>query len=308
MPDARALQIPTVVSMEGVDTLTRIIMMNPHRLECTNKSLSPQQPRSKERVVTAGPVQMSDQSRSMIRRQQLLIWSGPFFVAVFFIGLVPFMGFVPPPSPLDDAGSITAMYEDRLTEIRIGIVICSLCVALMATWGAAIAARTRRTEPEFPVFTYTQVACIGVGTMVAVFCFLIWAVAAFRPGDIDPDITLMLNDLGWFLFLFDVAPFMVWMLVVGLAVLMNRSSYRLLPRWVGYFSIWCAVGEAPAVLILFFKDGPFAFNGLFGFWLPLVAFFAWVMVLSVVTAREIGRDALLSADSDAVTEPANTRA
>lgn len=227
---------------------------------------------------------------SLRTRQLLCNWSGPFFVAVFFIGLVLFMGFVPPQSPSASGQQIADAYLANLADIRIGIVLCSYSVALMATWGAAIAARTRRTEGAFPVYTYTQVACIGVGVMVAVFCFLVWAVAAFRPDDVSPEITRMLNDVGWFLFLFDVAPFMVWMAAVGLAILGNRSEHRLMPRWVGYFSLWCAVGEAPAVLILFFKDGAFAFNGLVGFWLPLVAFFVWIMVLSIVMHREINLD------------------
>lgn len=236
----------------------------------------------------------SDQAyaHSLRARQMLCNWSGPLFVLLFFVGLILFMGFVPPQSPLASGQEIANVYVADLAKIRVGIVICSFSVALMATWGAAIAARTQRTEREFPVYTYTQVASIGVGVMVAVFCFLIWAIAAFRPADIDPDMTRMLNDIGWFLFLFDVAPFMVWMAAVGLAILGNRSEHRLAPRWVGYFSLWCAVGEAPAVLILFFKDGAFAYNGLVGFWLPLVAFFQWIMVLSVVLQREIDLDAI----------------
>lgn len=65
--------------------------------------------------------------------------------------------------------------------------------------------------------------------MVAVLCFLIWAVAAFRPDDLAPESTRMLHDIGWYLFLFDVSPFMVWMLAIGFAVLMNRSGERLFP-------------------------------------------------------------------------------
>ena len=126
--------------------------------------------------------------------------------------------------------------------------------------------------------------------MVAVFCFLIWAVAAFRPDDISAETTRMLNDVGWYLFLFDVSPFMVWMVAVGLAVLMNRSDRRLFPRWAGFFCFWVALGEAPAVLILFFKTGPFAYDGVIGFWLPTVAFFAWVMVMSWLVVKDVNAE------------------
>jgi hypothetical protein len=214
-------------------------------------------------------------------------WSGPLFVVLFFIGLVAFMDFVPPPSPANSAEVTAALYRDHLVSMRIGIVICSLAVAMMASWGASIAVRCRRTEQNFPAFSYTQLACIGVGTMVAVFCFLFWAVAAFRPDDVSPEITRTLNDIGWYLFLFDVSPFMLWMVVVGLAILMNRSGRRLFPRWAGFFCMWVALGEAPAVLILFFKRGPFAYDGLVGFWIPTVAFFAWVIVMTWLVVKDV---------------------
>lgn len=36
-------------------------------------------------------------------------------------------------------------------------------------------------------------------------------------------------------------------------------------RWVGYLNIWAALLLAPAVLIYFFKTGPFAWNGILVF-------------------------------------------
>ncbi len=228
-----------------------------------------------------------EQLDSMRARQLLTAWSGPVLVVLFFLGLVVFMDFVPPPAPTNSGEVTAAIYNDHLLSMRIGIVICSFAVALMAPWGASIAVRTHRTESRFPAFTYTQLGCIGTGLMVAVLCFLIWAVAAFRADDLAPRSTRMLHDIGWFLFLFDVAPFMVWMVAIGLAVLVNKSGRRLFPRWAGYFSIWVALCEAPAVLILFFKTGPFAYNGLVGFWLPTVAFFAWVLVLTWLVIKDV---------------------
>ena len=230
------------------------------------------------------------QLNSLRARQLLAAWSGPVLVVLFFLGLVTFMDFVPPPSPMNSGEVTAALYRDHLLSMRIGIVLCSFAVALLAPWGASIAARTRRTETRFPVFTYTQLGCIGTGLMVAVLCFLIWAIAAFRPDDLAPETTRMLHDLGWFLFLFDVPPFMVWMIAIGLAILMNQSGRQLFPRWAGYFCIWIAVCEAPAVLILFFKTGPFAYNGLVGFWLPTVAFFAWVIVFTWLVIRDVNAE------------------
>jgi hypothetical protein len=182
------------------------------------------------------------------------------------------------------------MYQAHVTRIRIGIVVCSLSVALMALWGAAIAARTRSTEGQFPVFTYAQLACTGVATIIAVLIFVVWAVAAFRPGAIEPNTTRMLNDTGWFLFLFDVPPFVVWCGAVGLAILWNKSGVRLFPRWSGYVALLVGVLQLPALFIDFSKDGPLAFNSPIAFWIPLVSFLAWVLIMSYLLMKEIGQD------------------
>lgn len=44
------------------------------------------------------------------------------------------------------------------------------------------------------------------------------------------------------------------------------------------------------MLILFFKTGPFAYNGVVGFWLPTVAFFAWVLVMTWLVITEVNKD------------------
>jgi hypothetical protein len=61
------------------------------------------------------------------------------------------------------------------------------------------------------------------------------------------------------------------------------------PRWLGYFNIWCALTFLPAALIYFFKNGAFAWNGVFCFWLPLTVFTTWFAVMFVMTRRAIIR-------------------
>lgn len=72
---------------------------------------------------------------SVRARQLLTAWSGPVLVVLFFLGLVAFMDFVPPPSPTNSGQAIAAIYQDNLLSMRIGIVICSFSVALLAPWG-----------------------------------------------------------------------------------------------------------------------------------------------------------------------------
>jgi hypothetical protein len=60
-----------------------------------------------------------------------------------------------------------------------------------------------------------------------------------------------------------------------------------IPRWVGYFSIWFAVSMFPASLVVFFYHGPFAWNGVFGIYLPLCMFAIWYQVTTWYLHRSI---------------------
>jgi hypothetical protein len=43
-----------------------------------------------------------------------------------------------------------------------------------------------------------------------------------------------------------------------------------------------AVLFIPGGLLTFFKTGPFAWSGVFVYWVPLVVFFSWYLVMFVV--------------------------
>jgi hypothetical protein len=116
----------------------------------------------------------------------------------------------------------------------------------------------------------------------------IWLTAAFRPDEISPDITRALHDLGWIVFLVDVPPFSVWMIAIGIAILRDRGAVPLFPRWLGFFNFWVALLILPALLLPFFKSGPFAYNGILALYLPFGAFFIWMVVMTFGLMRAIG--------------------
>jgi hypothetical protein len=46
----------------------------------------------------------------------------------------------------------------------------------------------------------------------------------------------------------------------------------------------------PDQLIFFFYTGPFAWNGIFGFWIPLTAFGGWFVLTFVLLRKAILRE------------------
>jgi hypothetical protein len=44
----------------------------------------------------------------------------------------------------------------------------------------------------------------------------------------------------------------------------------------------------PGGAVMVFNDGPLAWNGVFAFWIPLVAFSVWMIAVTVVMLQSIG--------------------
>jgi hypothetical protein len=223
----------------------------------------------------------------MARRAQLLCaWCGPALVALLAIGLIPLAGFWPPPRPTESARQIAALYTDDLTQVRIGLCVMMAAVGLILPWGGVIVAQTRRIKTGSPVLPYVQLGAVAVATIIGVASIIAWGVAAFRPDEIAPETTRAFNDLGWLFFVFD------WYVAVGLAILGDDSDQPVFPRWAGYLSMWVATLSVPGGLVICFKTGPFAFNGVLGIWVPLAVFFVWIVAMTALVIKAVNREAV----------------
>ena len=81
--------------------------------------------------------------------------------------------------------------------------------------------------------------------------------------------------------------FVVQNFAIGLAILGDKGMAPMFPRWVGFFSMWVGVLFVPGGMLTFFKHGPFAWDGLFAFWIPLLTFFCWYLVMFVFLRQGI---------------------
>jgi hypothetical protein len=177
------------------------------------------------------------------------------------------------------------MYAADVTAIRIGCALMCFGLVLFAPFGTLIALWTRRGERGFPLLSCLQLVALAACTTVVVVIPLTWALAAYRPDDISPDVTRMLHDAGWFLFLFSWPPFSVWIGAVAVAILRDSAVTPVFPRWAGYLSLWTALLFAPAVLMAFFKRGPMSYDGVIAFYVPTFIFFIWVAGMTVALLR-----------------------
>jgi hypothetical protein len=219
------------------------------------------------------------------RGQKQCAWCGVVFLVLFAVGMVALAQFVPPPKASDSAQQVVRLYGSHTDRLRAGLVLMMIAAGFTAPWCGVISVQLKRIEGRFSPFAYTQLACGAAGVLVILLPVMVMIVASFRPSR-DPQILQTLNDLAWIPFIMVFPPVMIQCLSIAGAIL-NHDDQQVLPRWLGYFNVWCAVLLVPAVLIPFFKTGPFAWHGIFEFWLAAVVFFGWFAVMTFAVLRAI---------------------
>jgi hypothetical protein len=220
--------------------------------------------------------------------QRVLIWAGPAMVVLWVGAFVLLAGFIPPHDPEDTAAEIVSLYKDDLDAIKLGMVISMFGSALLVPWAVAISGQLKRIDGARALATVQMVSC-ALLSLEFLTPIGVWMAAAFRVDDQLPEVTRALNDVGWILFVTVIWSVWVQLVAIGWAILLDRRDDPVLPRWTGYLNLWVALIIVPAGLVLFFKDGPFAWNGLIGFFIPLAAFCVWIATMTFFVHRALTR-------------------
>ncbi|HWJ09295.1 MAG TPA: hypothetical protein VNS46_07960 [Nocardioides sp.] len=212
--------------------------------------------------------------------------SAPVFVvlyAIFFWGVA---GFIPPPSPTLGPRAVAEFYDQNRTGIRIGMVGAMISSFLIVPFFAAISAAIGRGERGVPILAMIQFGCAMLLEVFFVMCSMIWLTATYRP-DLAGSSIQMLNDLGWLIFVMVYPGYVLQMVCIAIAALTHESSF--FPRWLGYLSLWVAISGIGGGFAVFVTDGPLAWNGVVGFYLPLSIFAVWMFTTATVLVRSGGR-------------------
>lgn len=221
-----------------------------------------------------------------IRNQRLCAWSGAVFLVLFVVGWVLIGGFLPPPSPTLGAAEVAVIYQAHATTIRLGLLVSQASLVFFVPWVAVLSAQMKRIEGGLPVLADTQLIS-GAGAMLAILAAnQLWSITSFRP-DRNPDVLLMMHDLGWLVFTMTFAPFVSQGLAIAAAIFGDRGAVPVFPRWAAYLNVWTVVLFLPAGIIVFFKKGPFAWDGLVTFWVPVTVFFFWFLLMLPLVFKAI---------------------
>jgi hypothetical protein len=223
------------------------------------------------------------------RIQMFGAWCSIAYIALVVIGIGAFARLLPPTAPSAGADQIAALYHADHTGIRIGMVLVMFAALVFIPFSALMAQYIARIEGTAGILTYTFVLG-AAGNMVLTFYPAIWwLTGAFRP-DRGAELTYLVNDAAWLQLVGGVSMYLAMPLTVMVASLCDKSATPVFPRWCGYANGWFALMILPDQLLFFFYEGPFAWNGVFSFWIPLSGFAAFFIVNFVVVRQHIKRN------------------
>jgi hypothetical protein len=229
------------------------------------------------------------------RMQRVCAWAGPVTIGLFLIGYMVIARLVPPMLPGSSATEIASEYTRHHDRLRIGLAFVIFAAPLLYAWVAAMYVQLKRVEGErSPLATTTLMS----GLTLTLFLFLplmFLEAAAYRPSR-PPDVTQALNDIGWLAFIGPAGPAVLLCLALAFGMLSDKRTEPIFPRWLGYFNLWVGVTYCGPAVVWLFKSGPFAWNSIFPFWIPLAVFALWVFVNTWAVLRAIAIEASASAD------------
>ncbi len=195
-------------------------------------------------------------------------------------------GWIPPFSPDGSFEELAANFQNQ-DNVRVAAAMFFFGGPIFIFPAAVFAAQIRRIEGERSVFAQAQMLIAAVGVLFIMIPAALWLAMSYYDG-IEPSVIVTLNATCWFMLLGAVASAIFQNIAIAAAVLGSDGSVY--PRWVGYLNIYCGSGLMVGILIPFFKDGPFAWNGVLGFWFVATDFFVWVIAMWWVTLQAINNE------------------
>jgi len=223
--------------------------------------------------------------------QRLCAWSGIACVAVFLVGFGLIAGFISPPAPTLTGAQLARLFTDDAVRIRLGMIVSLFAAALLASWSAVITVQMKRMQRRVAALAYTNLAVGALFVLEFIISLIIWESMTFRAR--DPQVLLAMNDTAWLLFVAITSTPVLQTLAIGTAIFLDTADNRstpVFPRWAGYLNFWVAMLFLPGTVTVFFHTGPFAWNGVLTWYLPLSVFATWMVIMSILLLRAIAAE------------------
>lgn len=231
-----------------------------------------------------------------IRAQRIMVWWAISFIIIFGLSYGFLIRLLPLPSATLGADEVAAFYRNNSLQIRIGAVICGWVSAFMVPLAVVIGVQMARIEKGVPIWAILEICGGCLMSLFLVLPPMFWGVAAFSP-DRPHEITLFMHEFANLVLVTSDQFFIFQNVAIAYVALAHPvDELSPFPRWIGYFTIWASFMFEAGALGFLPRTGPFAWNGLFVYWIPLTVFGTWFFVIAHMLLRALRRQAATAPD------------
>lgn len=217
-------------------------------------------------------------------------WSPFIFSALIIVGWLIIAGFWPIHKPLSSPQDVATFFRTNLFRIRFGLVVAMFGSAFFIPFTSTLSYFVSQIEGRTGPLTFWVLLGGFANTLFGFYPQIWWLVEAYRPEERSEEIISFFNDFIWINLIGAATLVYMMFLGVGVASLVDKKQPAIFPRWFGYFSIFVVLANCPAQALYFFKSGPFAWNGLFSFYLPFTTFFVWILSAGLLMRSALIRE------------------
>ena len=227
--------------------------------------------------------------RWSLRYELFGAWCAPIFTLFTVVGFFILARFYDPAAAHLTPAALDSSFARHDVGVEVGLSLFCVATAFLGVYTVQLSITLWRIERHPPLMSASQaVGGVGVVLLIFISCCL-WIGAAYRAGGTDPRITVALNDAAWFGFLVGWVMLALQMAATAAVTLHDRRSDSFVPRWVSWASIAGAVLLVTANGCVLTKTGPFAWDGVLGFYLPMVIWGTWLDGHAWCVRRDVRR-------------------
>jgi hypothetical protein len=220
------------------------------------------------------------------RDQSICLWLVPFFGVLFLVAFIVCPPFFLSMSPAMSAEQVATFYRDHLGAIRTSMILMNVIGIGFIPFFMVIVTQMMRMATPSRAFAYSYLSAAASGGTLFALANLAWLNAAARP-ERDPQLTMLLNDLGWLSLIAPVGFIIVQNLCLAASIYMDARPRPVFPRWVGHFNVATALLMGPGAFAITHRTGPLAWDGWLSFWVRIGSFVGYVAVMFFVTHAAI---------------------
>jgi hypothetical protein len=216
-------------------------------------------------------------------------WCGLLYLMVFGTGWMLVARFMPPIPPTASPAAVASQFHDRHVWLMLAAVLMMCSTFVLFPVLALLTLIARKIERETGIVTVMMAMTATTSLVFNFYTPFSFALAAFRP-DRDPSIIQYASDYGFLQFMGGIPMFLlVWAISAYAILVLSPRQEPVVPRWFGYLNLWFVILYIPELLVFFFHTGPFAWDGIVGFWIPAVLFIAYFAVSPVILVPLVRR-------------------